>query len=98
MSEPRAERAAHGPVLILSISNGAGHTRAAEAIASAIRAAQPQTEVGVVDVLVPAGGCEESPAVEGGAVAADFLGHLLGDEGVGVEGVGGGWAAIAAER
>ena len=50
MSEQRAERAAHGPVLILSISNGAGHTRAAEAIASAIRAAQPRTEVGVVDV------------------------------------------------
>ncbi|HKC63488.1 MAG TPA: glycosyltransferase, partial [Pyrinomonadaceae bacterium] len=39
-----------GPLLILSISNGAAHTRAAEVIASAIRAAQPTTEVLVVDV------------------------------------------------
>jgi len=48
--EQRTERAARGPVLILSISNGAGHTRAAEAIASAIRAARPNHESVVVDV------------------------------------------------
>ncbi len=39
-----------GPVLILSISNGAAHKRAAEVIASAIRARRPSTEVLVVDV------------------------------------------------
>ena len=39
-----------GPVLILSISNGAAHARVAEVIASAIRAASPSTEVLVVDV------------------------------------------------
>ena len=44
------ERAHRGPVLILSISNGAAHTRAAEVIASAIRAARSSTEVLVVDV------------------------------------------------
>lgn len=37
-------------MLILSISNGAGHTRAAEVIASAIRAARPEMKVLVVDV------------------------------------------------
>ncbi|PYS51246.1 MAG: hypothetical protein DMF68_05095 [Acidobacteria bacterium] len=39
-----------GPVLILSISNGAAHTRAAEVIASAIRARRSSTEVLVVNV------------------------------------------------
>lgn len=40
-----------GPVLILTIANGAGHTRAAEAIASALSAAAPQsTPALVVDV------------------------------------------------
>lgn len=49
--EPREERTGgNGPVLILSISNGAGHTRAAEAIASAIRTISPAAEVLVVDV------------------------------------------------
>jgi processive 1,2-diacylglycerol beta-glucosyltransferase len=50
IGERRAERVARGPVLILSIANGAGHTRAAEAIASAIRAARRETKVLVVDV------------------------------------------------
>ena len=49
-SEQREGSETHGPVLILSISNGAGHTRAAEAIASAILAARPEAEVLVVDV------------------------------------------------
>lgn len=38
------------PVLILTIANGAGHTRAAEAIALAIRAAGTSRDVLVVDV------------------------------------------------
>jgi len=38
------------PVLILTISNGAGHTRAAEAIALKVRADRPEAEVFVVDV------------------------------------------------
>jgi processive 1,2-diacylglycerol beta-glucosyltransferase len=39
-----------GPVLILTISNGAGHIRVAEGLASAIRAAQPATPVLIADV------------------------------------------------
>lgn len=38
------------PVLILTIANGAGHTRVAEGLASAIRTAQPGLPVMVVDV------------------------------------------------
>jgi len=38
------------PVLILTIANGAGHTRVAEGLASAIRADQPELPVTVVDV------------------------------------------------
>lgn len=38
------------PVLILTIANGAGHTRVAEAIAQAIRAGEPATPVSIVDV------------------------------------------------
>src|SRR5204863_2217908 len=38
------------PVLILTIANGAGHTRVAEAIAQAIRADDPATPVSIVDV------------------------------------------------
>jgi processive 1,2-diacylglycerol beta-glucosyltransferase len=48
--EKRLGHEARGPALILSISNGAGHTRAAEAIALAIRAAQPNQKSVVVDV------------------------------------------------
>lgn len=48
--EQGAERKGRGPVLILSISNGAAHTRAAEVIASFIRARRPMTEVLVLDV------------------------------------------------
>lgn len=48
--ERRAERAGEGPVLILCISNGAGHTRAAEAIASAIRSERRASEALVVNV------------------------------------------------
>jgi processive 1,2-diacylglycerol beta-glucosyltransferase len=39
-----------GPVLILTISNGAGHIRVAEGLASAIAAAQPATPVLIADV------------------------------------------------
>ncbi|MDT5271303.1 MAG: processive 1,2-diacylglycerol beta-glucosyltransferase [Acidobacteriota bacterium] len=39
-----------GPVLILTISNGAGHIRVAEGLASAICAAQPATPVLIADV------------------------------------------------
>ncbi len=39
-----------GPMLILTIANGAGHNRAAAAIASAIDACQPSPRVRVVDV------------------------------------------------
>ncbi len=38
------------PVLILTIANGAGHTRVAEAIAQAIRGDDPATPVSIVDV------------------------------------------------
>jgi processive 1,2-diacylglycerol beta-glucosyltransferase len=38
------------PVLILTIANGAGHTRVAEAIAQAIRTDDPATPVSIVDV------------------------------------------------
>src|SRR5205085_3247845 len=38
------------PVLILTISNGAGHIRVAEGIAAAVRAAQPDVPALVVDV------------------------------------------------
>ena len=38
------------PVLILTIANGAGHTRVAEGLAAAVRAAQPTLPVMVVDV------------------------------------------------
>lgn len=38
------------PVLILTIANGAGHTRAAEAIASALCSASPKRKVRVLDV------------------------------------------------
>jgi processive 1,2-diacylglycerol beta-glucosyltransferase len=39
-----------GPVLILTISNGAGHIRVAEGLASAVAAAQPATPVLIADV------------------------------------------------
>jgi processive 1,2-diacylglycerol beta-glucosyltransferase len=39
-----------GPVLILTISNGAGHIRVAQGLASAIRAEQPGTPVLIADV------------------------------------------------
>jgi processive 1,2-diacylglycerol beta-glucosyltransferase len=39
-----------GPVLILTISNGAGHIRVAEGLAYAIHAAQPETPVLIADV------------------------------------------------
>lgn len=38
------------PVLILTIANGAGHTRVAEAIAEALAAEDPATPVSIVDV------------------------------------------------
>jgi processive 1,2-diacylglycerol beta-glucosyltransferase len=44
------ETAGNNPVLILTIANGAGHTRAAQAIASAIRARQPEAKVIIADV------------------------------------------------
>jgi len=47
---PALDQTREGPVLILTISNGAAHTRAAEAVASAIRAARAETETLVVDV------------------------------------------------
>jgi processive 1,2-diacylglycerol beta-glucosyltransferase len=43
-------RGVESPVLILSISNGAGHLRVAEGIAAAIRNEQPSVPVVVVDV------------------------------------------------
>ncbi|MDX6484671.1 MAG: Monogalactosyldiacylglycerol synthase, partial [Gaiellaceae bacterium] len=43
-------RGQDGPVLILTISNGAGHIRVAEGLASAIAAAQPATPVLIADV------------------------------------------------
>ncbi len=46
--EQNAER--DNPVLILAISNGAGHIRVAEGIAAAVRAAQPDAPVLVADV------------------------------------------------
>ena len=46
-----------GPVVILTIANGAGHTRAAEAIAAAVRAAQPAAPpalvIDVADYMTP---------------------------------------------
>jgi processive 1,2-diacylglycerol beta-glucosyltransferase len=48
--EQRGEAEASGLVLILSISNGAGHMRAAEAIALALRDARHDAHVMVVDV------------------------------------------------
>lgn len=42
--------AVESPVLILTISNGAGHIRTAQGLASAIRAAQPSVPVVVADV------------------------------------------------
>ena len=50
------DAACDGPVLILTISNGAGHIRLAEGIASAIRAEQPTTPViiaNVADYMTP---------------------------------------------
>ena len=51
MSTPRTQTAEHDrPVLIVTISNGAGHIRVAEGIAAAIRAAQADASVVVADV------------------------------------------------
>lgn len=46
----KEERSPTRPVLILTISNGAGHTRAAEAIAEAVHSAAPGLKAMVVDV------------------------------------------------
>ena len=55
MSHPRVPSAGasaedNGPVLILTIANGAGHIRVAEGLAAAVRKAQPNLPVMVVDV------------------------------------------------
>jgi processive 1,2-diacylglycerol beta-glucosyltransferase len=51
VKSPEAKNATlEGPILILTIANGAGHIRVAEGLASAIRAAQPTSPVMVVDV------------------------------------------------
>jgi processive 1,2-diacylglycerol beta-glucosyltransferase len=51
MNSRFAENAEHdNPVLILTISNGAGHIRVAEGIAAAIRAVQPSVPVMIADV------------------------------------------------
>jgi processive 1,2-diacylglycerol beta-glucosyltransferase len=47
-TEPSAE--SERPVLILTISNGAGHIRVAEGLAAAIRTAQPSVPVVIADV------------------------------------------------
>jgi processive 1,2-diacylglycerol beta-glucosyltransferase len=47
-TRPIEREGADGPVLILTISNGAGHVRVAEGLASAIRAAQPSVPVPVL--------------------------------------------------
>ena len=46
----RHDEAEKRPVLILTIANGSGHTRVAQGLAAAIRAAQPALPVMVVDV------------------------------------------------
>ena len=51
MKSREAQKAAQeGPILILTIANGAGHIRVAEGLASAIRAAQRTLPVMVVDI------------------------------------------------
>ena len=51
MNRPEEQNAApERPILILTIANGAGHIRVAAGLASAIRAAQPDVPVMVVDV------------------------------------------------
>lgn len=51
MNRPVTETAeGDNPVLILTISNGAGHIRVAEGIAAAIREVQPSVPVMIVDV------------------------------------------------
>ena len=47
---PALNQTREGPVLILTISNGAAHTRAAEAVAASIRVERAETETLVVDV------------------------------------------------
>lgn len=48
--QPAQELNGGNPVLILTISNGAGHIRVAQGLASAIRATQPTVPVLIVDV------------------------------------------------
>lgn len=49
-SAPSKQTAAPCPVMILTIANGAGHTRAAQAIADAVRVTDASAEAVVVDV------------------------------------------------
>lgn len=47
---PPSENGTRGPIVMLTISNGAGHTRAAQAIASELRSVEPAIDVRVLDV------------------------------------------------
>lgn len=50
MSTRLEQNAEHNPVLILTISNGAGHIRMSQGIAAALRSAQPSAPVLIADV------------------------------------------------